>query len=253
MSSRPSKSARSSPHERASPTVSSALGIKPRSALGAYIVDPSRFPPSVVLYHTPSFVAVADAYPKASVHLLLLPRDPAVTLLHPFDALNSTTPELAAFLAAVRAEAGKLRGLAAEELRRRFGAGSAGDAAYVAALAADEPPAREEMPAGREWEGEVMVGVHARPSMQHLHVHVMSRDRRSSAVKHRKHYNSFATPFFVPLEDFPLAAGDPRREPTREGYLKRDLCCWRCGKNFGAGFARLKEHLEVEFEEWKKL
>jgi aprataxin len=28
--------------------------------------------------------------------------------------------------------------------------------------------------------------------------------------------------------------------------------CWRCGMNFGNRFARLKEHLEAEFEEWKR-
>lgn len=97
-----------------------------------------------------------------------------------------------------------------------------------------------------------MVGVHAVPSMANLHIHVISVDRHSEKLKHRKHYNSFSTPFFVPLEDFPLSAGDERRWPGREGYLKRDFSCWRCGVNFGTGFKKLKDHLEEEFEEWKR-
>lgn len=87
--------------------------------------------------------------------------------------------------------------------------------------------------------------------MNHLHIHVISRDHYSDFLKHSKHYNSFNTPFFVDLEAFPLNEHDDRRHPGREGYLKSDLKCWRCGQNFGNKFARLKEHLAVEFEEWK--
>jgi aprataxin len=72
-------------------------------------------------------------------------------------------------------------------------------------------------------------------------------------MKHRKHYNSFATPFFVPIEDFPLAPDDERRDPTGQGYLKQDFTCWSCGKDFGNRFVELKKHIEEEFEKWKKL
>lgn len=107
------------------------------------------------------------------------------------------------------------------------------------------------LPPGRDWEAEVLVGVHAHPSMNDLHVHVVSREMRSECLKHRRHYNSFATPFFVPLDDFPLAPDDPRRHPGRAGYLARDLRCWRCGRDFGNRFKALKGHLEGEFEAWK--
>lgn len=168
-----------------------------------------------------------------------------------------------------------------------------------------------QVPPGRDWESEVLVGVHTHPSMNHLHVHVLSRDRHSERMKHRKHYNSFATPFFVPVEEFPLRSGDARwgalhggwrgarerlaglgvdvdvdvgadgrgggagadacagteseeegkdsddqqdsRTPEKlEDYLSRDLACWRCGRNFGNQFARLKAHLGEEFEAWKR-
>jgi aprataxin len=216
-----------------------------RDGLLAYIENPTSFAPSHVIQHTPAFVAIHDLYPKATIHLLLLPRDPAKYLQHPFVALSDPT-----FLASVRQEAGRLKALAASELRRRFGPTSAADAPYLAALDADPPAAT--LPAGRDWAAEVMVGVHAHPSMNHLHVHVISRDRHSETLRHRKHYNSFSTPFFVPLAEFPLADDDPRRHPGREGYLKRNFVCWRCGKEFGNRFSRLKEHLEEEFEAWKR-
>lgn len=185
-------------------------------------------------------------FPKSSLHLLLLPRDPTKTRLHPFDAFED-----AEFLAKVKAEVYKLRALAAAELRRMYGKGSRLEQARQIALSADPPP--DELPLGRDWDKEIMCGVHAVPSMNHLHVHVIAVDRYSERLKHRKHYNSFATPFFVPIEDFPLAADDVRRNPTREGYLRKDFTCWRCGKNFGNKFVELKKHLEQEFEEWKKL
>lgn len=217
-----------------------------RNALLSYIQHPTSFPPSRVISHTDDFVAIHDLYPKSTVHLLLLSRDPAKYDLHPFEALADP-----AFLAEVRLQAGKLKKLAAGELRRRYGTFSAQDAARNNAMKADPPPA--ELPSGRDWENEIIVGIHAHPSMSHLHIHVISVDRVSECMRHRKHYNSFATPFFVPLTAFPLAEDDRRKHPGREGYLASDLKCWRCNKNFGNKFQQLKAHLEEELQSWKRL
>ncbi|KAJ6113587.1 Aprataxin-like protein [Penicillium sp. IBT 18751x] len=217
-----------------------------RDGLGAYLEKPDSYPSSVVVYYNPDFVAIHDMFEKSSLHLLLLPRDQTKNRLHPFDAFED-----ADFLAKVKSEVLNLRKLAAAELRRRYGKDSAQERARQAALNADPPP--DELPEGRDWEKEIMCGVHAVPSMSHLHVHVISVDRHSEKLKHRKHYNSFATPFFVPIEDFPLAPDDERRHPTRQGYLKQNFTCWRCGKDFGNRFTELKKHLDMEYEEWKKL
>ncbi|RYP02865.1 hypothetical protein DL764_005550 [Monosporascus ibericus] len=231
--------------------------LRARDGLGAYVADPASFPASRVVFHDASFVAINDMYPKASVHTLLLPRDAVLRRLHPFDALDPNTD--AAFLAAVREQAARLRRLVAKELQRRFGRFSRADAAREAALdgvgvapALEEGEGERKLPQGRDWEAEVRVGVHAHPSMNDLHVHVLSRDMFSECLRHRKHYNSFNTPFFVDLADLPLAPDDPRRHPGRAGYLDADLTCWRCGSSFGKRFKQLKEHLAYEFEEWKK-
>lgn len=220
--------------------------INSRDALGDYIENPARFHPYPVVYYDDDFVAIHDRFPKSSLHLLLLPRDPEKTGLHPFDALED--PE---FLAKVQAETKKLRTVAAGELRRKFGKYSAQDKVRQEAMNADPPP--DELPAGRDWEKDIMCGVHAHPSMNHLHVHIISVDRHSESMKHRKHYNSFSTPFFVDIADFPLAKDDVKRHPGREGYLKRDFKCWRCGENFGNKFTKLKDHLEQEYLDWRKM
>jgi len=217
-----------------------------RDGLGAYIHDPKAFPPSRVIYYNDDFVAINDLFPKASVHTLLLPRGPE-SRLHPFDAFDN--PD---FLARVQEEAKKLRSLVAKELRRRYCKFSVQEQARERALnGEDELPDGVDLPAGRDWEKEVVAGIHAHPSMSHLHVHVMSVDHFSEYLKHRKHYNSFSTPFFVSLNDFPLPKDDARRHPGREKYLDWDFKCWRCGKNYTNKFARLKEHLAEEFENWK--
>lgn len=217
-----------------------------RDGLGAYVQHPESFPPSRVIYHTDDFVAINDLYPKSSVHTLLLPRDRSKNLLHAFDAFEDTE-----FLASVQAEVKKLRQMVATELRRKYGRFSDQEKAREEAMGAYPPP--DELPSGRDWEKDVISGIHSRPSMNHLHIHVLSVDRFSECMKHRKHYNSFATPFLVAVEDFPLAKDDVRRHPGREGYLNSDLKCWRCGENFGHKFASLKQHLAEEFEQWKKV
>lgn len=213
-----------------------------RDGLGVYISNPSKYDSSRVIYHNPSFVAIHDLYPKSNVHTLLLPRSSKHNLLHPVDAFNDAT-----FLAEVRAEAAKLKTIVARELQRRYGRYSKQDEKREAVLNGEADA--DEIPEGRDWEKEVMVGIHSGPSMNHLHVHVLSVDRFSECMRHRKHYNSFATNFFVKLDEFPMSEEEMRRRTT---LLKEDMRCWRCGENFGNKFTKLKEHLSEEFEAWRR-
>ncbi|KAJ4289514.1 aprataxin-like protein [Collariella sp. IMI 366227] len=192
-----------------------------RGALVEYIEHPERFPDQVlrVTEHT---VLIKDAFPKSTIHLLLLPRSPAHFLLHPHTAFSSDP----AFLAAIREDAVVAAQLAASELARQLGHFSKSNKLRDEAMTKGVP--YNELPPGRDYSKEIKVGAHAHPSMAHLHVHIISRDMHSERAKHRKHYNSFTTPFFVPLEDYPLAEDDRRRET---GYQNGNL---------------------VEFEAWKR-
>lgn len=224
------------------------LGFHGRDGLGAYITSPSSYPNSRVISYSDSFVVLNDLFPKSSIHLLLLPRDPSTSLLHPFEALSDPT-----FLAKLKPEVAKLKALAAKELKRRFGTFSTLQQAHETALLDQENGFEGSLPPSRDYSIDVMAGIHAGPSMSHLHIHILSRDFHSPCMKHRKHYNSFHTPFFIDVEDFPLQEDDPRRHPGREGYLSRDFMCWRCGKGFGKRFKALKDHLDDEFEAWKRI
>ncbi|KAI1326853.1 HIT domain-containing protein [Xylariaceae sp. FL0255] len=215
--------------------------FKLRDGLGAYTNDPASFPSSRVIYYNEHFVAINDLYPKSTVHALLLPRSPH-SRLHPFDAFED-----AEFLASVQAETAKLKHLVAKELQRRYGWFSAQDKRREQVLNGEVDA--ETLPKGRDWEKELLVGIHAHPSMNDLHVHVLSRDMISDCMRHRKHYQSFNTEFLIDVADFPLAADDPRRHL---GHFAEDMKCWRCGRNFENKFKKLKDHLDEEFEEWKR-
>jgi aprataxin len=216
-----------------------------RDELLEYILNPDTSRGvSEVIYSSDSWVLIKDAFPKASLHWLLLPRDPAFYTLHPFRAFSNE-----AFLAAARSEIRNVLDIAASELRRLHGSYSAADKIRSEAILSDTPPT--ELPPGRDWLKELRVGVHAYPSMNHLHVHILSKDMHSPRVTNRKHYNSFNTPFFVLLDDFPLDKSDRRWDPSNEGYLKMEFKCWRCGQRFGNRFQALKDHLDKEFEEWR--
>src|SRR4051812_16810391 len=71
--------------------------------LGIYLQRPETFPSTRVIYHNEHFVAVNDLYPKSSIHVLLLPRSPAHSAQHPFEALKDPV-----FLASVQKEVEKL-------------------------------------------------------------------------------------------------------------------------------------------------
>jgi len=222
-----------------------------RDGLGAYILSPDSFPASRVIYHDEKWVVINDLFPKSSVHVLLLPRDPTKQLLHPFEAFEALE-----FLEELQEQVRKMRLLVAKELQRRYGKHSASDQKRQKAIdALDGDPSDTEsakLPTGRDWSQSVISGIHAGPSMNHLHVHILSIDRHSECMKHRKHYNSFSTPFLIDVDDFPLGKDDSKRNAARDGCLNWDLKCWKCGRNFGNKFAKLKEHLDCEFEEWKK-
>jgi aprataxin len=185
---------------------------------------------------------------------LLLPRNQTLSRRHPLKALS----EDPAFLASVRDRAEQLKTVVADELRRKFGQNSATDKPYHSALeelmSNDDPPPPEKrqqlLPRGRDWGQEVLAGVHTHPSMNHLHIHIMSRDMASECMKHKKHYLSFTTSFLVQLDQFPLEEDSPRFHAG--DWPSWDMECWRCGKNFKNRFRELKQHLANEFEEWKK-
>ncbi|XP_050351632.1 aprataxin [Nymphalis io] len=65
-----------------------------------------------------------------------------------------------------------------------------------------------------EHDSELQAGFHAVPSMQRLHMHVISTDMISPSLKTKIHWNSFTTSFFIPYEDL-------MRKLNENGFIQK--------------------------------
>ncbi|OCH94948.1 HIT-like protein [Obba rivulosa] len=196
--------------------------------------DPSSLPTSVLFTHTANSLTIFDAFPKATFHFLVLPRArPPLTVF-----------ELASLRTLLKGD---------KQRARQTIQALAEDAKQVRAMIEEEMVSRY----GFKWE--VWMGFHAVPSMEHLHLHVISSDLCSPSLKTKKHYNSFHPKlgFFLSLDDvLSWFDADPTfystmsvLKPTQyEPLLKETLSCWRCGRDF-KNMPTLKAHLQ---EEWDK-
>jgi aprataxin len=195
---------------------------------------PETLPSSELLAHTPTSLTLFDAFPKSIFHFLILPRiTPPLTV---FDLANLWTllkcdrEHAKKLLAGLEEDAKVLREMIEDEMMRRY---------------------------GFKWG--IWTGFHGAPSMEHVHLHVLSADLCSEKMKHKKHYNSFHPKlgFFLHLEEvmswfdaepsyFETVSQLKRNQ--YEPILKEDLSCWRCG-HVMKNMPTLKAHLE---EEWDK-
>uniref|UniRef100_A0A8D8TEV7 Aprataxin n=1 Tax=Cacopsylla melanoneura TaxID=428564 RepID=A0A8D8TEV7_9HEMI len=78
-----------------------------------------------------------------------------------------------------------------------------------------------------------LVGYHAEPFFDRLHLHIVSEDLRGRGLKNKEHYNSFTTPFFMPSKDVinSLRVNGSLHFPAHEQcrlWLKRPLYCTHC-------------------------
>ena len=93
---------------------------------------------------------------------------------------------------------------------------------------------------------EVRMGFHAIPSMQQLHMHVISTDFRGAGLKTKKHWNSFNTDYFVDskrlVEQLEVNGKVGFDKSKYAEMLNRPLSCHRCQKAV-ANMTQLKDHI----------
>ncbi|KAI0079891.1 HIT-like protein [Panus rudis PR-1116 ss-1] len=197
--------------------------------------NPSTLPPDVLFSHTSKTITIFDAYPKSIFHFLILPRANAFPPLTVFDLANLRTlmkkdkDKVKEVLVELSEEAKKLRTEIEDEMQKRY---------------------------GFKWK--IWTGFHAVPSMEHLHLHVLSADLCSVSMKHKKHYNSFHPKlgFFQDIDEVlswfdaepSYYASVTKLEKSRyEALLKSDLSCFYCGEPM-KNMPKLKEHLQFEWD-----
>lgn len=183
-----------------------------------YLKDPTKHA-DVMITYTDEIVVIKDKWPKAKLHLLVMPRV----------ALNN--------LSYLRREHIPLL-QAMERLGKTLGdQWLAKDGSSAVAKVGQWPSA---------YTKRVAIGFHAIPSMTQVHMHVISDDFDSASLKTKKHWNSFLPPFFQApavllqqLQDHNAVQFD---KATYEAYLEAPLKCHRCGSHL-PNVPALKGHI----------
>lgn len=156
---------------------------------------------SCVLYRDEVCVLVNDAFPKSTVHCLLLPLDTTLTCLNDLHYAPTSVSEM---VSPTEASKGSFATVSSRM------PGSAGSRpvwerprnhvellehmsrvadAYVQFLKRHDP--------AHFAKRRFITGFHGLPSLPQLHMHLLSMDLESPCLKNKKHYNSFATYFFL--------------------------------------------------------
>ncbi|KAK6462169.1 histidine triad superfamily, third branch [Scheffersomyces coipomensis] len=150
-------------------------------AFQKYIKSPEKFP-SIIKYHDDNVIIIRDLFPKSVCHYLVIPRSNEITHIHPLDAFykdysNITGQELYDLM---ETYVTKAKDLIIEDLKGMFNKCELNNLKL------------------QEFKNSfIKVGVHSIPSLRNLHIHVITSDFESPSMKHKKHYNSFNTDFFV--------------------------------------------------------
>ncbi|KAG2078122.1 HIT-like protein [Suillus decipiens] len=195
--------------------------------------NPASLPPSVLLSHSETCLTVFDAFPKSIFHFLVIPR-----VRPPFNVY-----QLANLRSLLKCEKNHAKELLADLSR---------EADNVKKMIESEMLKKY----GFRWE--IWMGFHAVPSMEHLHLHVLSADLCSPRMKLKKHYNSFHPKlgFFIHLSDvlswFEAESSyyktiSQLKRSEYDPLLKEDLSCWKCDREL-SNMPKLKSHLQEEFD-----
>ncbi|KAF9354071.1 hypothetical protein BGX34_011230 [Mortierella sp. NVP85] len=182
-----------------------------------YVEDIEAIPDDVRHSHDETVFIIKDKFPKATVHLLVMPRERIEKLHH---LCGEHGIEIIQSL--------KER---AQRLIDRL---------------------QDEMPYLS-----FVMGFHVVPSMLQVHLHVISDDFCAEALRYPAHYNAFTTPFFISpdkmIEHIREHGNFWLSKPELQGYRdakKAPLQCNQC-PFFPESMNRLKEHLEDHLRERK--
>ncbi|CCF55835.1 hypothetical protein KAFR_0A04000 [Kazachstania africana CBS 2517] len=196
-----------------------------KAALTPYLNHPEAYSKETILFYDTNVVIINDAFPKSTFHLLVIPRNKVLTKKHPAVALtesekNRLEPYIDIATKYVYDKFMKKYKVKGKQLNKE---------SFI--------------------EQFIKVGVHSIPSMNNLHIHVITNDFYSDRLKNKKHYNSFNSNFFINWEELPFSEIPDPKVVEKEYIKNKDLVCCYCENNFGNKFAQLKSHLKEEFND----
>merc|ERR1719320_819057 len=128
----------------------------------------------MIFFETESTVVIYDKFPKAKIHLLVVTKCDLRNL-------EEIDPRSQVHIAAVK------------------------DIVSTGEIVREQ--LRSQLPGKIKFR----LGFHALPSMNRVHMHIISQDLDSPYLKNKKHVNSFTTKFFVPASAVLKALADGKR------------------------------------------
>eukprot|EP01134_Creolimax_fragrantissima_P001180 CFRG1180T1 len=178
-------------------------------ALIPYVNSPEKFP-AEVFHVDKACVVVRDKFAKAKFHYLVIPK-------RSIDYPSNLTPKDISLFKHLHARAQwvikKLKEKHSELSRVKF-----------------------------------RTGIHSVPSIRQLHIHVISQDFVSAALKNKKHWNSFTTDYFVDSDKVLhtlQTTGEVKYNVARmEVLLKNELRCHLCSQP-QKNMPSLKAHIQA--------
>lgn len=189
-------------------------------ALVPYIRAPEKHP-SMVLYYDENVSIIKDAFPKGKVHLLILPRNEETSKKRSQEAFK-------------------------DEKTRKLLEGYVNQGVELAHKAFNKTWKR--IDGDEQKKMKIIVCCHSVPSLNNLHIHVLTTDMCGKNMKNKKHYNSFTTEFAIKFDEFPLKEDDYRLQDKGrcESLLKQDLVY--NGINYKGSFKKMQAKLHEDFD-----
>lgn len=189
-------------------------------ALVPYIRAPEKHP-SMVLYYDENVSIIKDAFPKGKVHLLILPRNEETSKKRSQEAFK-------------------------DEKTRKLLEGYVNQGVELAHKAFNKTWKR--IDGDEQKKMKIIVCCHSVPSLNNLHIHVLTTDMCGKNMKNKKHYNSFTTEFAIKFDEFPLKEDDYRLQDKGrcESLLKQDLVYNRI--NYKGSFKKMQAKLHEDFD-----
>ncbi|PWN41091.1 hypothetical protein IE81DRAFT_187534 [Ceraceosorus guamensis] len=232
------------------------------SALAQYArtKDLNTLPEGTLLRSDEHTLTIYDGYPKAKFHFLVLPRVPFQ--LQSSDSEGSEPKDAFELLKKGPAcvppnHLSNLKSLLSSPHASRVLAALRKASEETVQLIKEEQPytklTEDQVEAGTTWP--VHVGFHAVPSMEHVHLHIISSDLISERLKNKKHYLSFhpSHGFWLPLTRIEemVRKGQkklPHDERYYENLLKSTLTSFY-DESEHSHIPKLKAHLETKWIE----
>jgi aprataxin len=199
-----------------------------RVALFEYAKNPSSYS-KIIRYEDSNCVIISDRFPKAQLHFLLLAKPSYLNnVLRLTELKQSDVYKLDVLYQTAKAFAL-----------------NAADAFYMYCKSRDRQSGKGPLT--------MNIGLHMLPSLEPLHIHIISDDFCSVHVKTKRQYNSFASDFFYKLDELVQSLkeiGDLAAEinpKMAQRQLDKELKCGKCG--YGGGtMTEFKEHLETHLQ-----